>query len=144
MHMKELTLEARIENLASVLSFIDAELEAAGCPMREQMQIDVAAEEIFANIASYAYAPGTGSATVGIETSADPFSATIVFSDSGVPYDPLSREDPDVTLPAEERDVGGLGVYMTKKLMDCVSYEYSDGKNILTLRKTVRRLPPDK
>ena len=86
-------------------------------------------------IASYAYAPGTGIATVCIEIDDDPPVVTIAFSDSGVPFDPLKKADPDVTLPAEEREIGGLGIFMTKKTMDEVRYEYKDGQNRLTLVK---------
>ena len=86
-------------------------------------------------IASYAYAPGTGIATVCIEIVDDLPVATIAFSDSGVPFDPLKKADPDVTLPAEEREIGGLDIFMTKKTMDEVRYEYKDGQNRLTLVK---------
>ena len=102
------------------------------------MQIDVAVEEIFVNIASYAYTPGKGNAAVKVEILKDPLTAVITFIDSGVRYDPLSKEDPDITLGTEQRQIGGLGVFMTKKLMDEVSYEYRDGKNILTLKKRLR------
>ena len=99
------------------------------------MEIDVAAEEIFVNIANYAYAPKEGKASVRVQVSEDPAEVTISFADSGTPYNPLEKEDPDVTLSAEEREIGGLGIYMTKEFMDHVSYEYRDGKNILTMRK---------
>ena len=105
--------------------------------MKAQMQISVAVEEIFVNIASYAYAPDKGSATVCVEVSGDPVTVTITFVDRGVPYDPLAKEDPDVTLSADERGIGGLGIFMTKKIMDDVAYEYRDGKNILTLKKNI-------
>ena len=99
--------------------------------------IGVAVEEIFVNIASYAYAPEKGSATVRVEVSEEPVSVTITFVDHGTPYDPLSKDDPDVTLPADAREIGGLGIFMTKQLMDDVAYEYQDGKNILTLKKNL-------
>ena len=138
----ELNTSAEVENLPEVLSFLEAHLEAADCSMKAQMQITVAAEEIFVNIASYAYAPGTGTATVRLEISGAPKAAVITFLDSGTPFDPLAKEDPDVTLSAEERDIGGLGIYMTKKTMDEVRYEYKDGQNILTLIKTIRGATP--
>ena len=118
-----LTIKAAVENLETVQTFVDEFLEAVGCPMKAQMQIDVAVEEIFVNIASYAYAPGTGDAAVCVELPEDGSSVTISFTDRGKAYDPLSRDDPDISLPAEQRDVGGLGILMTKKLMDEVSYE---------------------
>ena len=133
----ELELEALVENLPWVQEFIDSHLEKVGCPPRAQMQIGLAAEEIFVNIASYAYAPEKGRAKVRVEVAGEPVTVTLTFLDRGVPYDPLQREDPDVTLPADERDIGGLGILLTKKTMDDVAYEYRDGQNILTLKKTI-------
>ena len=134
---RELTVEAAKDKLPEVLVFIEEMLEAADCPPKAVMQIDVAAEEIFVNIASYAYAPATGSATVRVAVKEEPRRVSITFIDRGVPYDPLARTDPDVTLSAEERQIGGLGVFMTKKLMDSVTYEYTDGQNILTMNKNI-------
>ena len=131
----ELEIEATDEALTEVQQFVEERLEPTDCPAKEQMQIGVAVEEIFINIAHYAYAPDKGKATVRGEVSEEPVTVTITFIDRGVPYDPLAWEDPDLSLPAEERDVGGLGVFMTKKLMDDVSYLYKDGQNILTLKK---------
>ena len=133
--MKELTLEARIQNLQQVLDFVDDFLLTLNCPMKLQMQIDVAVEEIFVNIASYAYDPGTGPVTVRMEKAEDPKAVIITFVDKGVPYDPTAKPDPDVTLSAEERSIGGLGIYMVKKSMDSMTYEYTDGQNILHLAK---------
>lgn len=133
--MKELELEAKVENLSEVLAFVDEQLEAADCPMKIQMQIDIAVEEIFVNIANYAYAPEIGTATVRVEVMGDPPSVDITFIDKGIPYDPLAKADPDVTLSAEERQIGGLGIFMVKKSMDDVKYAYLDGHNILTIKK---------
>ena len=133
--MKELTIEAAVDNLDAVLAFVEEALGPAKCPPKTRVQIDLAVEEIFVNIAHYAYAPETGMATVRVETTEDPAGVAITFMDRGVPYDPLAREDPDVTMAAEERQIGGLGVYMTKKIMDDVSYLYSGGQNILTMKK---------
>ncbi|MBO6194093.1 MAG: ATP-binding protein [Clostridiales bacterium] len=131
----ELTIEALAENLAIVTEFVDVRLEQVNCPMKAQMQIDVALEEIFINIANYAYQPGKGPATVRVDVADDPLTVTITFVDHGIPYDPLAKDDPDVTLPADQREIGGLGIFMTKKLMDDVVYEYKDGSNILRLVK---------
>lgn len=134
--MDEMKIKAEVDNLDEVLAFVDERLEEAGCPMKVQTQIDIAVEEIFVNIASYAYAPETGNADIGVEiTGDDPAVVTIRFADSGMPYDPLAKEDPDITLPAEERPIGGLGIYMVKKSMDEVFYEYKDGFNIFTIKK---------
>lgn len=131
--MKELVLDATTENLDAVISFVTEQLEAVDCPMKAQMQIEVAVEELFVNIAHYAYAPGTGIATIRTEITAD--TAEITFIDSGVQYDPLAKPDPDVTLSAAERQIGGLGIFMVKKSMDDMRYEYTDGNNILTIVK---------
>lgn len=135
--MKEITLEAKTENLNKVLTFITEALEERGCPPKVQMQIEIAAEEIFVNIANYAYDPETGPATVQTEVNDDPLSVSITFIDHGVPYDPLKKEDPDITLSCEERPVGGLGIFMVKKSMDDITYEYKDGRNILKIKKTI-------
>ena len=133
----ELDIEAVTENFPRVAAFVDSRLESIGCSPKAQMQIGIAVEEVFVNIAHYAYAPEKGSATVRVEVSERPVSVTITFIDHGVPYDPLARKDPDMTLDASEREIGGLGIFMTKKLMDDVSYEYRDGQNILTLKKNL-------
>lgn len=136
-NMKQMTFAARIDNLNEVLAFIDEQLEEMNCPMKVQMQIDVAVEEIFVNIASYAYKPGTGDATITI-TKLDTGAVSITFEDSGIPYNPLEKEDPDITLPADERKIGGLGIYMVKKSMDKMRYEYRNRLNILTIEKKIK------
>jgi anti-sigma regulatory factor (Ser/Thr protein kinase) len=133
--MKELKLTATVESLDEVLAFIDSELESVDCPMKIQMQLDVAVEELYVNIAHYAYAPGTGEATVSIDITQDPLNVTITFKDSGIPFDPTAKADPDVTLSAQERQIGGLGIYMAKKGTDEMKYEYKDGQNILSISK---------
>ena len=135
--MTELTVEARTENLEEVLAFVDRQLEALECPMRTMMQIDVSVEELFVNISQYAYAPSVGNATIQLEVQETPRAVLITFIDSGVPYDPLAKEDPDITLSAEEREIGGLGIYMVKKSMDDMVYEYKDGQNILCIKKSI-------
>ena len=133
--MRELTLAATVENIAAATAFVDEQLEALDCPMRAQMQIDVAIDELFGNIAHYAYAPGTGEATVRVGFDEAARLVSLTFIDSGVPYNPLEKEDPDVTLSAEERAVGGLGIFMVKKIMDGMAYERIDGRNVLTIQK---------
>ena len=135
--MKNLIIEAKVENLDDVTAFIDAELEAHDCPMKTQMRIDVAVEELFVNIAHYAYEPEVGMAEIRIDFNNDPDAAVITFIDSGVPYDPLAKEDPDVTLSLDQRKIGGLGIFMVKKSMDDMQYEYKDGHNILTIVKNL-------
>ena len=133
--MNELTLDATVENLDKVLAFVDKFLEGMDCPPKTQMQIDVAVEELFVNIAHYAYTPNQGQATIRIEAEADPTAVSITLMDRGIPYDPLAKPDPDITLSASERQIGGLGVFLTKKLTDDVRYDRRDGKNILLLIK---------
>jgi anti-sigma regulatory factor (Ser/Thr protein kinase) len=135
---KEITLLATIANIDTVTDFVNAELEELDCSMKAQMQIDVAIDELFGNIAKYAYDPKIGSATVRIEVQEEPLSVVITFIDNGRPFDPLKEiEEPDITLSAEERQIGGLGVFLVKKTMDGVSYEYKDGKNILKIMKNI-------
>ena len=135
--MKEITVPAQIDRLMEVTAFVDQELEAHDCSMKAHMQIELALDEILTNIASYAYKPGTGDATIRVDIDPDTRMATIVFLDSGVPYDPLQKADPDTTLSADERQIGGLGIFLVKKTMDDMFYAYEDGKNVLTLKKRI-------
>ncbi|MBQ9346779.1 MAG: ATP-binding protein [Oscillibacter sp.] len=133
--MAELNIEARTENLEKVLAFIGEILDEYNCSLKVRTQLDIAVEELFVNIARYAYHSGVGAAAVRVEVQEDPLQVAVTFIDNGVPYDPLAKADPDVTLSAEDRKIGGLGIYMVKKSMDMVDYEYKDGKNILTIQK---------
>ncbi|MBR1561470.1 MAG: ATP-binding protein [Clostridia bacterium] len=135
--MKEIVLDAVIDNIHAATDFVDAELEALDCPMKAQLQLDVAIDEIFTNIASYAYPDGGGVATVRFDFDADARTVRVAFIDSGVPFDPLKKADPDVTLSAEERSIGGLGIFMVKKTMDGMYYERRDGMNVLTIEKKI-------
>lgn len=135
--MKELNISATVENIPVVTAFVDEQLEALNCPLKAQMQIDIVIDELFGNIAQYAYNPDIGSATVRVEVSEDPLAVIITFIDGGIPYDPLKADDPDITLSAEDRPLGGLGIYMVKKSMDAIIYEHRDGKNILSIKKTL-------
>ena len=134
---RELTVEAAVENIPAVTEFLEAELDAVGCPMKAKMQLTMAVDEIMANIAQYAYAPGTGPVTLRFAFEEATRTATLTFLDKGMPYDPLQREDPDVSLSAEDRPIGGLGIYLVKKTMDHVAYEYKYSQNVLTIQKTV-------
>ncbi len=136
--MAELTIDATLENLDQVLDFVNQQMELAGCTPKLMNQVDVAVEEIYVNIARYAYHPDVGKAQVRCETGGDPFRIVIGFVDRGRPYNPLEKEDPDVTLSAEKREIGGLGIFLAKQLMDEIEYEFREGQNILTLRKIVK------
>lgn len=135
--MKELTIPATIENIDRVTNFVNEQLEEIDCPPKAQMQIDIAIDELFGNIAHYAYNQKTGPATVRVEVTSAPISVVITFIDHGIPYDPLKKNDPDITLTSEEREIGGLGIFMVKKTMDEITYEYRDGQNILRIRKDI-------
>lgn len=134
--MKELKVKADISELDKVLSFADSILESMDCSMKAQMQIDVAIEELFVNIAHYAYPSGDGEAVIEVEADEANKTVSITFVDQGIPYDPLKNADPDITLSADERPIGGLGIFMVKKSMDDVSYEYKDNQNRLTIKKS--------
>ena len=135
--MRELTVYATIENIEKVTDFVNEELEKLDCPMKAQIQIDVAIDELFGNIAHYAYNPNVGPATIRVEVVEDPMAVVLTFIDHGIPYDPLAKEDPDIKLSAEERKIGGLGIYMVKKSMDEITYEYKAGQNILRIKKNL-------
>ena len=131
----ELEIDAEVDALDEVQSFVMDRIKGAHIDPKTRMQIDIVVEEEFVNISSYAYAPGKGKAWIRAGLSDDGSEIIIVFRDRGVPYDPFAREDPDITLAAEDRGVGGLGVYMIKQFMDSYSHEYRDGQNIITLKK---------
>ena len=135
--MKEIIVDAVIDQVPVVTEFLDGELEKMDCSMKAQIQIDVAIDEIFSNIAFYAYEgqEGKKDVRIGIEALKEGKGAAITFIDRGMHYDPLKKEDPDVTLSAEKRGIGGLGIFMVKKTMNEVIYEYKDGENRLTLIK---------
>ncbi len=134
--MKQLTLEAKLEKINELMAFVDAGLEEMGCGMKAQMQIDVAVDEIFSNIAQYAYPDRAGSATVTMEE--EDGAVVLTFTDDGIPYDPLQAAEPDVSLGADERPIGGLGIFLVRKTMDEVRYAYRDGQNVLSIRKKIR------
>lgn len=131
--MIEITVDAVSNNLDDVTDFINDQLSQAGCPLKTQMQIDIVIDEIFSNIALYAYTPNQGKATISIATEGN--EAVITFSDSGKRYNPLLQKEPDLTSPLEQREIGGLGLVIVKKIMDDVRYAYRNGQNILELRK---------
>lgn len=135
--MKELIIDATVENIEKVTEFVDQQLEQLKCSMKAQMQIDIAIDELFGNIAHYAYQSKVGSVTVRVEVTKNPLAVVITFIDNGIPYDPLATREPDITLSANERQIGGLGIYMVKKSMDDISYEYREGKNILKIKKNI-------
>lgn len=139
---KELKLPATVDNISAVTNFVEHELTERNCPKSAKAQINVAIDEIFGNIAQYAYNPNNGDATVRVEVTDDPIEVILTFMDKGKPYNPLEKADPDVTLSTKERKVGGLGIFIVKKSMDEIDYHYEDGKNVLRIRKNIE--PPSK
>ncbi len=135
--MKEITIPAVVGSIAEAVDFIDEALEAVGSGMRAKTQIDVALDEILSNVAYYAYPGGSGEVTVRFVFDPETREAEITFLDRGIAYNPLEKADPDVTLPAEQRMVGGLGIFLVKKSMDAMTYERRDGMNVLSIRKKV-------
>ena len=136
--MDQITVNAAFDQIRPVTEFVNAKLAELGCSERVRIQVDVAIDELFGNIARYAYNPEGGPVTVQVDVEDDPLCVIITFIDHGVPYDPLSAEFVDTThLPAKERPIGGLGLLMVKKTMDDISYTYKDGKNILTICKRI-------
>lgn len=135
--MKELTLPATLENLGPVQEFVEQELKASGFSEKVMMQVSVAVEEIYVNIAHYAYDSEVGEATVRCMVGGEPTQVTVQFLDGGKPFNPLEKPDADITLSASDRRIGGLGILMVKRSMDEVEYVYEGGKNVLTLKKTL-------
>ena len=131
------TFPARVDALSDVLGFVDQTLESYECPMKIQTAICVAIEEVFVNVAHYAYGEGEGDMTLGIGFDTESREITFVMRDSGTPFDPLKKPDPDITLSAEEREIGGLGIFIAKKTMDSLTYAYENGENILTMIKKI-------
>ena len=136
-HMMNKTFPAKIEALSDVLGFVDQTLESFECPMKVQTAVCVAIEEIFVNVAHYAYGDGEGDMTLGIGFDEESRTITFRMSDQGTPFDPLQKPDPDVTLSAEDREIGGLGIFITKKTMSSVTYAYENGENVLTMTKKI-------
>lgn len=133
--MKQITMEAAVQNIPKIISFIDNALDEWGATVKTKYRIDVAADEILVNISHYAYQPKVGEVTVRLDLDEATRMLSIVFTDSGMPFDPLQKPDPDVTLPKEQRQIGGLGIFIVKKIMDAVDYRREGGRNILTLNK---------
>lgn len=137
--MKEITVQAIPENLQLVLDFVHSELKTFNYSIKKLKQLELAVEEIYINITSYAYYPKIGTAIIRCEMAEDPLQIQIQFIDNGKTFNPLDAKEPVITMTAEERDIGGLGFYLVKKSVDQVNYEYLDGKNILTIQKRLDR-----
>lgn len=135
--MKEMTLDATLDAIPMITDFIDGELEKLECGLKAQTQIDVAIDEIFSNIARYAYGQKTGKATVQFDFEPETRTVSIGFIDEGEPFNPLEKPDPDVSAPLEAREIGGLGIFLVKKTMDAVDYARKGNQNILVLKRII-------
>ena len=133
--MKEITVDATIENMDTVTAFVDDFLDEIACPMKSKIQINIVIDEIFRNICHYAYKDSVGAVTVRVESGNTPKAVFLTFTDNGIPYNPLETEDPDITSSSEERKIGGLGIYLVKKNMDEMKYEYVNQQNRLWMEK---------
>lgn len=133
--MKEITVDAMIENMNTVTAFVDDFLDQIACPMKSKIQINIVIDEIFGNICHYAYKDSVGAVTVRVESGNTPKAVFLTFTDNGIPYNPLETEDPDITSSSEERKIGGLGIYLVKKNMDEMKYEYVNQQNRLWMEK---------
>lgn len=133
--MKEITVDAMIENMNTVTAFVDDFLDQIACTMKSRIQINIVIDEIFGNICHYAYKDSVGAVTVRVESGNTPKAVFLTFTDNGIPYNPLDTEDPDITLSSEERKIGGLGIYLVKKNMDEMKYEYVNQQNRLWMEK---------
>ena len=136
--MDSLTVQAEIAELDKVNDFVLGKLERFDCDKNTLLQIRLAVEEIFVNIVSYAYAPQKGTAEIRCEILADPLRVVLQFLDSGKPFDPLAKEDADISKDGLLGRKGGLGIFLVKETMDNVAYTYEGGKNILTILKKIR------
>ena len=135
--MTNKTFPAKTESLAEVIGFVEETLEGFECPVKIQTAICVAIEEVFVNIAHYAYPNGVGEMTLRIGFDEESRVITFRMTDKGIPFDPLEKPEPDITLSAEEREIGGLGIFIAKKTMDSFSYSYENEENILTMIKKI-------
>lgn len=133
--MSTLTIEALTKNLPKVLEFVRTCLEQGSCPAATQRQIELAVEEIFVNIANYAYGNAVGSAQLCCTLKKKPLGICITISDKGCEFNPLLHKETDLTLPIQERNIGGLGIFLVKKIVDEVTYERKENCNVLTLKK---------
>ncbi len=136
--MEKICVQATKDGMAEIIRSLTAHLEACRCSGKDRMEFEIAMEELLVNVVHYAYGDGDGDMTAEyeiIQKDRRNVSARIVITDEGIPYNPLDREDPDITLSAEERSIGGLGIFMARKFLDSLEYTCEDGKNCLTVEK---------
>ena len=140
--VSEIKLPALIENSADAVEFVSQALTEMKAPTPAKISLITAVEEIFSNIAFYAYGEETGDARIVMDTGYDGCSLTLTFIDSGIAYNPLAKEDPDVTMALKDRPIGGLGILIVKKTMDETHYSRVDDENRFTIKKTWKKPEP--
>lgn len=133
-----LDITANVENLPEVLSFLVGNMKELNCSAKELAQIQIVAEEFFVNISSYAYSPGTGRVTIQAVPLVQENAIVLTFTDSGIPFDPLTWNGQDLSTSVADRKKGGLGILFSRKKVDIISYEYVEGKNVLTMKKVFK------
>lgn len=133
--MDKIAVPAKIENLKEVLNFVSKQLNSVEYNMKAGLQLELSVEEAYVNIAKYAYGEKEGEVLILCNIDKDHSQITVQFIDCGIPYNPLKNEDPDILSKTEEKEIGGLGIFLIKKNVDHMAYEYRDKKNILTLQK---------
>ena len=131
---RSIILTNDVQEVPRLNVFVDEVCEDMGCDMETTMRMNLAIEEAVVNVIDYAYPSGTVG-SVDINVTVYDNHMEFVISDSGTPFDPTKKEDVDISLPVEERRIGGLGIHLVKQLMDKISYERKDGRNVLTLIK---------
>ena len=137
---RSLTLPNNVETIPELNVFIDSVAEEIGLDMSLTMSLNLAIEEAVVNVMEYAYPQGEkGDVTIDV-TATDQW-LQFVLTDSGTPFDPTKKEEADTTLSAEERPIGGLGIFLVRQLMDSIEYAFKDGKNVLTLKKQLTIQP---
>lgn len=135
--MKQITVPAEIENLRKVLDFFNKEFETLKYDIKSRLQLELAIEEIYVNIANYAYGSEGGEIIICFNLEKNPLKILVQFIDCGNSFNPLEYEEPDTSAKIENRKIGGLGIFLVKNNVDYIDYEYRDGKNILTISKNL-------
>ena len=131
--MDKIVLESKMENIKKVIEFVNSKIEKCNFKEKEKLEINIAIDELFGNIVKYAYGEEVGIVEVQVKVKENPLEVEITFIDSGTKYNPLEREEPNIEANLNERKIGGLGIFIARKLMDEIKYEYKDGKNVLSI-----------
>lgn len=133
--MATLTVPAKKEYINQLLDLLHQQLDRVSCPLKISLELELAVEEAFVNIATHAYVKEGGTATFDCEVEPDAGLVILRFTDQGLPFNPLGKKDPDTALSADQRPIGGLGIFLIKKTMDKCAYTYHQGANVFTLTK---------